>query len=231
MSNNIGTEMSFENRMIKIGIITVSCAIVANFVPALYMWIAYGVVPNVGTLFKIWGLLAATFGVGWIVQPVTYFPAMGVTGTYIGWTAGNVADLRGPCSRMAQKVAGVEPGTTQGEVMSTIGVTCSIFISIAVITVFTFIGANILPMLPKAVSSSFTYILPAVFGAVYADLCAKSLDVGLGTIVLAVIIVYFGTMLKVNTGYQTILVIAAAMMVSRVSYLKIKKKANKNEAA
>ena len=218
--------LSFSDKMIKIGMITVSCAMVANFIPAIYLWLFHGLVPSFKTILTIWGLAAATFGVSWIVQPITYFSVMGVSGTYIGWIAGNVADLRGPCSRMAQKVVGVESDTPQGEIMSTIGITSSVFVSITVLTIFTFIGSHFLSLLPTSVTDSFKYILPSVFGAVYADLSSKHLDVGLGTLICGVILVYFLPKLGVNSGFITIAVIIASILLGRVSHTNKKKKAN-----
>jgi hypothetical protein len=224
MNKTGSSPMSYNDRMIRLGIITVSCAIIANFIPALYLWIFRGIVPSVSTILGVWSLAAVTYGVGWIVQPITYFSIMGVSGSYIGWVAGNVADLRGPCSRMAQNVVGVEADSPQGEIMSTIGITSSVFVSAAVITIFTFIGANILPLMPPFVTKSFTYILPAVFGAVYADLSSKHLDVGIGTFVVGMALLYMLPKLGVNAGLITVAVIVASVLIGRICYVARKKK-------
>lgn len=228
MSNNSSKEISFADNMVRIGIITVCLAIVANFIPALYLWLARGIIPDFSTILSIWSLAFVTFGVGWIVQPITYYSIMGVSGSYIGWVAGSVADLRAPCATMAQKVAGVEAGTPEGDIMSTIGVTSSVFVSVTIITIFTFIGAYTIPLLPAFIKSSFAYILPAVFGAVYADMSSKNLEIGAGTIVSGLVLVYLLPKLGISKIYMTLFVIAAGMLMARGVYTMKKRKEQGN---
>lgn len=37
--------------------------------------------------------------VSWIVQPISYFPALGVAGTYMTWLAGSAGDILRPLLR------------------------------------------------------------------------------------------------------------------------------------
>ena len=85
--------------------------------------------------------MASAYGVSWVVQPISYFPILGTAGSYIGWLAGSVGDIRLPAASMAQKVTGVEAGTHEGDVIGTIGTACSVFVSAGMITLFIFIGS------------------------------------------------------------------------------------------
>ncbi|WP_236879759.1 hypothetical protein [Clostridioides difficile] len=98
----------YDKKMIKIGRISIGLAIIANFIPAIYVGIRFGQMPMLSVIFQIWGLVAATYGVSWIVQPIAYYPTLGAPGSYIGWLAGSVGDIRMPAASMAQKIAGVE---------------------------------------------------------------------------------------------------------------------------
>ena len=53
---------SFDKAVIRIGTITVLMAIVANFIPVLYLWLVYGEIPPVSTLAIIWTMMLAAFG-------------------------------------------------------------------------------------------------------------------------------------------------------------------------
>ena len=106
---------------------------------------------------------------------IILYPMLGIGGSYISWLCGNVADIRVPAATMAQRVAGAEPGSPEGDVMATIGIAGSVFVSVAILTLFTFIGSAIMPMVPKFVTKAFGFILPAVFGAVYAELSRSTL--------------------------------------------------------
>ena len=165
-------------KLIRIGVVTLSAGVVANFVPVIYLWLAYGEIPPLADILKIWTVALVTFGVSWLVQPLTFFSMMGTSGSYIGWLAGSVADLRCPAVTMAQKVSGYEAGTPEGDIISTIGIAGSVLVSVSMITLFTVIGANIIDALPAFIKASFKVILPAVFGAVYVELASKYLKMG-----------------------------------------------------
>lgn len=110
----------YDQKLIKIGRMTMLFAIIANFVPAIYVGLRYGEMPSGSILLQLWLLVASAYGISWIVQPIAYFATLGTAGSYIGWLAGSVGDIRLPAASMAQKVAGVEPGTHEGDVIGTI---------------------------------------------------------------------------------------------------------------
>lgn len=216
--------IEFNVKAIKIGTITMIAGVIANFVPAIYLYIAYGVIPPTADILKIWTVAAVTFGVSWVIQPITFFSLLGVSGTYIGWLAGSCADIRCPAVTMAQKAAGVEAGTPEGDVISTIGITGSIFMSVSVITFFTLIGMGLIEMLPLFVKTSFKYILPAVFGAVYVQLAGKHLTIGALTIVVGFIIAIIFKIMAFPDWIMAILIICSGMFIARFQFTRDQKK-------
>lgn len=219
------TNKTYNNQMIRIGIATVWCAIFANFVPAVYLWLVGGVMIDLSAIMSIWSIAAVTYGLSWVIQPITYYPMVGVAGSYVGWVCGSVADIRGPSANMAQKAAGVESGTPQGDIISTVGITCSVFVSVFIITVFTFIGASIIPQLPTYITGAFRFILPSVFGAVFVDLASKNLRIGLGIIAISVLLVWGVAFFGIPSAFTILLVIIGSMLVARVVFVSDKKKA------
>ena len=163
----------YDKKLVKIGRLTMLFAIIANFLPAVYVGVRYGEMPDIATIGKLWLLVASAYGISWIVQPIAYFATLGTAGSYIGWLAGSVGDIRLPAASMAQKVVGVEPGTHEGDVIGTIGTACSVFVSAGMITLFIAIGSYVVPNLPQFVTDSFNNILPALFGAIYVDIARK----------------------------------------------------------
>ena len=208
----------FGSQITRLGILTTAAALVANFIPALYLAVGLGISPSFQDLLKIWGVAAAAFGVGWVIQVVSFFPLLGSAGSYIGWTAGSVADLRTPAVTMAQKAADVEAGTPEGDVISTLGIATSVFVSVAIIAVFTLVGASIIPLLPKFVTKAFQFIVPAVFGAVYVELASKDYKLGLIVIVLAAAVVAFAPKLGVPGWSLMAVGIAVAILAARIKY-------------
>ena len=221
------SQLLYEQKSIKLGMITVFCAMIANFIPVMYLWIVKGIALPLELIFSIWALCLFTNGLSWVIQPITYFSMMGISGSYIGWVSGSVADLRAPSATMAQKVAGVEAGTPEGDVVSTIGVTGSVFVSVTLITIFTFIGAQLIPLLPTSVIKSFNYILPAVFGAVFADMASKNLSLGVQILIAAMLCVYGIKYTPIPPAVTILIVVVLGMMLARVQFVMQSKKGGK----
>jgi len=215
----------YDKKLVKIGRITMLFAIVANFVPAIYVGLKYGEMPALGTIAKLWLLVASAYGISWIVQPIAYFATLGTAGSYIGWLAGSVGDIRLPAAAMAQKVTGVEAGTHEGEVIGTIGTACSVLVSASMITIFIVIGSKVVPMLPQFVTDSFNHILPALFGAIYVDIARKDIRTGVCGILAGIAILYFGGKLGINSGILTVLIVLSGILINRVFFVLDKKKA------
>jgi len=217
MSNGF-KQVSFNDRMNRIGVITVSAAIVANFVPAVYLWWSYGVIPSLPDILKIWAVAAAAYGVSWIVQPLSFFAVLGTVGQYISWIAGTVSTIRVPASTMAQKAADVEPGTPEGDVISAIGIATSVFVSVGIVTIFVFIGSWVIPMLPSIIHKAFKYILPAIFGALFVSLSERYPKVGASTFVASIGITVAAVAFKIPDWLIGILIIFSGILLSRVFY-------------
>lgn len=209
----------FQTRAVRLGMATLLAGVVANFIPALYLSVVLGVSPPPGDMLRIWFMALTAFGASWLVQPLSFYPMLGVGGSYISWLCGNVADIRVPAATMAQKVAGAEPGTPQGDVLATLGIAGSVLVSVTILTVFTFIGAAVVPMLPKFVVKAFGFIIPAVFGAVYAELASKQIRIGLATIGLALLMTFALPSIGVPEWLLSILVITGGIMVARAQYI------------
>ena len=217
--------MSYNSSVIRNGRITMGLAIIANFIPAIYVGFAYDVMPPIGVLFQIWGVVAASYGITWIIQPIAYYPTMGTAGSYIGWLAGSCGDIRMPAAAMAQKVARVEAGTHEGDVIGTIGVACSVLVSASMVTLFVLIGTQVIPLLPEFITESFSYILPALFGAIFVDNARKNLKAGILTLVCGMLILHFGTMIGINSGILTLIIVVLGILITRVFFVADRKKA------
>lgn len=210
---------NFRARCIKAGQIAMVLCIIANFLPGIYLWLGHGIAPTLADIFKLWMLAAGAYAVSWIVQPIAYFGAIGTAGSYLSWVVGSVVDIRLPAVTMAQKIAGVEAGTEEGEVISMLGVSVSVFVSVSMITLFTLAGTQLIPLLPVFITSSFDYILPALFGAVYVSLAKKNMKMGFGTILVALVILYIASYFTIQGAIINLLVVIMGMVVARVVYV------------
>ncbi len=101
----------------------------------------------------------------WFIEPVTYFLVLGVCGTYISFLAGNISNFRLPVSAVAQQVAQVEEGSTEGEIVSTLAIAATqVMITLSALAGAIFVSA-IVGVLPATVVAAFDWLLPSIWGA------------------------------------------------------------------
>lgn len=156
--------------VIRIGMVTMLLAVVLSFGPIVYLYVAHGILPDLGTAITAWGLVAATFGAFYVVEPISYYPILGLAGTYLSFLSGNIANLRLPCAAMAQEAVGVKEGTRQAEIIGTMGICGSVVVNLIGVTLAAFIGAWLIKLLPPVVAGAFRmYTAPAIFGAVFGQ--------------------------------------------------------------
>lgn len=182
-------EKSFTKPSIIIGSITVALAMLASFLPSIYLYLAHGVWPDTSHLLTAWGSIAVAFGAFYIVEPMSYFPIFGLSGTYIGILSGNISQIRLPAASTAQDVLEVEPTSKKGEIVGILAICGSVVTNIIFLTVAVLAGSAILAMLPESVTSAMSnYILPSLFGACFGSFAIKKLQIALYALPIAVIL-------------------------------------------
>ncbi|MDU5082194.1 hypothetical protein [uncultured Tissierella sp.] len=161
--------------IIKWGKITGWLGILLSFGPALVLAVIYKLLPPVSAIITAFIAIASAAGINWVVEPISYFPIVGVPGTYMAFITGNISNLRIPAAAVSQNVAGVEPGTKEGTIIATLGMAISVIVNIVILALGVFAGAAILELLPESVVVSFNYLLPALFGAIFVQFALKKL--------------------------------------------------------
>lgn len=109
----------------------------------------------------------------WFIEPISYYNALGLDGTYMSFLSGNIFNMRVPCSVAAQEAAGVKQGTDEGNVISTIGVAVSIVINVIILTIAVIGGSTLLANVSPKTIQTINYMLPALFGALLANEIVK----------------------------------------------------------
>lgn len=169
MSNRDVYSKEYLPYIIRWGKILGLLAILLSFGPAIVLAVGYGVVPPVSAMVTGFVTMASAVGVMWFIEPVSYFPIIGVAGTYMAFISGNISNLRIPAAAIAQKTAGVEPGTDEGSIISTLGMGVSVIINIIILAVGVFAGAALLENLPQGAVDALGFLLPSLFGAIFVQ--------------------------------------------------------------
>lgn len=160
--------------VIRVGMTTLLLAAFLSFLPSIYLYMKYGVFPSFDIAMKSWGMIAALFGAFYVVEPISYYSVLGMTGTYLSFLSGNISNLRLPCAAMALEVTETEPATREGEIISTLGITGSIITNLIGTTLAAFIGAALIKLFPPVIADAFkNYTVPAIFGAVFGQFAIK----------------------------------------------------------
>lgn len=164
----------YTKPIIHYGRLTNLIAIVLCFIPAIVIWLYFGYIPAVQDILTGWGLIASIYLVFAFIEPISYYPVVGLSGVYMVCLSGNIANVRIPCAAMAQKVIGTTPGTKKAELVSTLGIAGSIITNLALTTLAAVAGAAIMSVLPDVVIEALGYVSPAIFGAMFGMQAVKN---------------------------------------------------------
>jgi hypothetical protein len=218
MENSQNFEEQWRKKSSRIGMIMILFVIVFMFGPLIYLKIAYGVFPQFSVALTAWGSIAAAFGVYYFVEPLSYYPILGITGTYMAFTAGSISDIRMPASSVAQEAAGVKFGSPEGSVISTIGVAGSLFTSLTVVFLTALVGTKLIGFLPDALVTGLkSYTVPAIFGASYVLFCKFSPK--LSFLVILTTLLYL-LISGINYGLFMIVSVVFSVLIARLMYKK-----------
>lgn len=189
MDHNEIYEKEFLKPIIYWGSRTCLFAVLIAFAPPLYMLFAHGIVPKFSEILKAFILVAPYAVVLQIVEPPSYFPILGVPGTYMSFLAGNISNVRVPCSAVAQNAAGVVEGSKEGSIISTISIGISVIINLVILSIGVFIGAKLLASFPPVLNEALKYILPSVFGGVFGSFAMRDFKLAVIALVVCILLI------------------------------------------
>ena len=217
MNNNMSFHEVWTRKVRRIGMITIPIVMFSMFIPVIYLKIRYGVFPDWSVALSSWGTIAAAFGAYYFIEPLSYYPILGLSGTYMAFTAGSISDIRMPASAVAQESIGVSYGSDEGAVASTLGVAGSLFTTLAVVFLTAIFGTKLIALFPEALLAAIkTYTVPCVFAAVYVQFCR--FEKKLSFIILITMVIYL--LLAKIYGLMMIAAVIIPVVLSRLLYKK-----------
>ena len=211
MDNNV---MSFDEiwtkKVRRIGTIIIPCVMIGMFLPVIYLKVRFGVFPDWDVAMTSWVTIAAAFGAYYFIEPLSYYPILGLTGTYMAFTAGSISDIRMPASSVAQESIGVPYGSKEGEVASTLGVAGSLFTTLTVVFLTAIFGTKLIEIFPESLIAAIkAYTVPCVFAACYVNFAR--FEKKLSFIVLIGVILYLLLAAKVYALFMILSVVCSVI--------------------
>ncbi len=181
----------------------------------------YGAWPDGVMLLKgLLGVVPIYWTVG-VIEAFTFSPLLGSGGSYLGFVTGNLSNLKVPCAFNAMEIAGVKPGTEEGELISTIAIAISSFVTTAIIILGVLLLAQLQPILESGLlAPAFANILPALFGALGVVFISKNWKIAVAPILFMLIL--FISVPSLATSVSVLVPVGAliAIGVARLMYKK-----------
>jgi len=151
--------------------------------------IYYGAWPDGLLLLQgLAGVVPIYWTVG-VIEAFTFSPMLGSGGSYLGFVTGNLSNLKVPCALNAMEIAGVKAGSEEGELISTIAIAVSSFVTTAIIFLGVLLLARLQPILEsELLAPAFANILPALFGALGVVFISKNWKIAVAPILFMLVL-------------------------------------------
>lgn len=160
-----------------------------------------------------WNIVASGVGlVGlyWVVGAVetfTYTPMLGSGGTYLGFVTGNLSNLKVPCALNCMEQAGVEMGSEEGEIISTIAIAVSSIVTMLILILGVIFITLLTPVLENEVlQPAFNQVLPALFGGMAVVYISKNWKIAVLPCILMLAVFIAGSYITGGSGLASTLI-------------------------
>lgn len=189
MKKETADNQTYELSIHRMGRMWMSAALLLILAVPVVISIYFNTWPTAGPLLS--GLLPIMMiyvPIG-IIEVITFSPMLGSGATYLAFTTGNLTNLKVPCALNALEIADIEPGSGEGEVISTIAVATSSLVTNLVLVLGIILFVQLMPILASPVlKPAFENIIPALFGALGYLYISKNWKLAVVPLTLMIII-------------------------------------------
>lgn len=188
----------YHKEIIGFGRLTMILGMIACLLPPLVMAFYFKIAPPVsailaGTLSQI-----SVSGAFYISEPISYYPILGTTGLYVSTLSGNSVNMKIPAAATSVEASGYKPGTEEGQLMGTMGVAVSVYVAVFFVLLATFLGQSVIAHLPQNIKNVLTFIIPALYGGIFAQFSFKSFKTGAFALAVSFIMTFLVGLLPVK---------------------------------
>ena len=175
---------AFESATSRWGRITMIAGLVLSLIGPVYLVAFGGLDISSSQIWIAFLAVAATFGIFWIVEPLTYFPILGSAAMYQAFMIGNISNKLLPAAIVAQSSINAKPGTKRGDISAVMAIGGAATVHLVSLLVFVgLLGTWLVSLIPaEFVEVARLYILPSLMGAVLVQ-CIVSMKQFRATVV------------------------------------------------
>ena len=214
-------ELSYRDSVHRMGRVWILSALAMMIAVPVAICIYYSAWPPAGGILKGFLSVAPIFWTVGVIEVFTYVPMLGTGGSYVGFVTGNLANLKVPCALNSMDRAGVEAGTEEGEVISTLAIATSSIVTTLIIALGVVLLSQIEPILESPVlQPAFENILPALFGALCVVFVSKDWKIAIVPLVVMITLFLLVPSLAGAVGLLVPVGALIAIGVARILYKK-----------
>ena len=229
MDNNLNTEerlsKEFDKSINRLGRYTSIIALASMLSVPFITQIYFGLDINFGDVLVASSGLIAMFLPMAVVENISYYQIIGAGGIYLSSITGNILNMNLPCAIAGMKIAGVEPGTKEGDVISIIAIgVSSVVTTIIIFLGMFFVGQALLPLLNSPVlAPGFANVTPAILGATAVPALLGNKKLSVVPVILS-LVAYFiiGAKFGMYQSYVLIIVMVLSVGSAYINYKKSK---------
>ncbi len=157
----------FNSRIHAFGRISIVISLVLFFLPAVGLSVIYEVPIHWGDFGKALAPVFTLFFPIAVAELVTYYPIIGGGAAYLVFITGNLTSMKIPATISGMKIAKVEPGSREGNIIAILASGASAVITTLILFLgMLFLARFLAPLLSDPMwKPAFENVMPALFGA------------------------------------------------------------------
>lgn len=210
------TNQDYEKSVHTIGRTTLVVGFLLTLLFPMCIWLIFGIVPTKDMLLTSFIATTSIMLPTAIIEILTYAPLLGSSGLYITTLTGSYMALRIPCAIAAMDAAEVERGTEKADLISTVGIAVSVFVSVGIILLSVVLMVPLQPVIEAPVlQPAFNTILSSVFGALTMSIFIKNPSHCILPMVIGFIVVKTGI---IPSSLQLPFMVVISLVGNRILY-------------
>ncbi len=215
------TQSPYMEQVHTFGRVWVALGILLLFMVPVAICVYYSAWPPLAAVFKGLMGVAPIFWTVSVIEVFTFTPMLGSGGSYLAFVTGNLTNLKVPCALNAMEGAKVQPGTEEGELISTIAVAVSSIVTTLIIAVGVLMLSALTPILESpTLQPAFQNILPALFGGLAVVYVSKNWKLALAPLLFMLALFIAVPSLASSVGILVPVGALIAIGVGRILYKK-----------
>lgn len=179
---------TFDATTSRWGRLTMLMGLVLSLALPAYLLVTADLDVSTAQILTAFAAVAASFGVFWVLEPITYYPVLGPAAMYQAFMIGNISNKLLPAAVVAQSSLEVRPGTRKGDLVAVLAICGAATVHLTSLLIFVGLLGNLLleALSEEVLEVVRNYILPALMGAVLVQAVMTFKNVRITVIALVV---------------------------------------------